>query len=230
EYLEAKNFTKLQSTKIGARELVEGHTYAAKDTTHLIYLGRHMWYEQKYRRDKDKRDGKKVHIFCDMEGKNHRAISSVPSTIAAVVDANCHDQFATWVDDYLKSHRSSKIVDWVKKPIPEEVWDEIEWDKEHYQLYDTGKKNQLEACIESGGKFYTVAITKKKGRWNSSTGGYDNTDTLTLQYNRRQRVNKDDGAFIWDSSNGHTTLKDRSEVFDLYAVFENGTEQKWRER
>lgn len=238
EYEKAKDFTALQAIKVGARELKEGHTYVTKQEDHIVYLGRHMWYEEKGRYDNNgSRPGSKQHIFCDLEGKHAQPIKSVPTKIAACADPHPHDQTASWIDSYLASEQSSKIVGWETEPLTEEDWDR-----------DWSKHDSFTATIEQNGEFYAVGIRTAvhwqvygherrfdRSRFGARTAPVEELapDTLGWTYNRRIKA---DGTRDYNlkqapnyrpEHNQQTIVTDRNIFFNLIAVFENGLKLEW---
>jgi len=223
EYEKAKNFTKLQAKKVNASELQEGFTYVTKQEEQLVYLGRHMWFEtdrywsRKYRG----RYGEKHHIFCDLEGKEFKPIKSVSGQIAAVVDEHCHDQFSIWVDNYLKSPRSAKIVGWAEKSLQDDAWQRF--------MDDMGMYSRMNAFVRLGGYSYGVEIKKN---WRHANGGHttpyyaEGATFSHLTYNLNYKFDKD-GNVEGMSDHNERCVTDRSGFFQLIAVYENGAEKEW---
>ena len=230
EYEKAKNFTALQAIKIGARELVEGRTYVTKQEEHLVYLGRHMWYEEKdcYKDKGGTRPGTKMHIFCDLEGDKAHPVKSIPTKIAACADENPHEQSANWIDTYLASKYASKIISWEESPLTDEDWDQP-WDKHHTCINATVKVQN--------GEYHSVSIRKAESWRLNRSSGY-------APFHRRQQILEPepgslgwsysgrimpDGAYKYHghNSNDQTLVTDRNIFFHLTAVFENGLKLKW---
>lgn len=226
EYVAARKFTKLQGQKVGAKELREGYTYATKQEERLVYLGFHKWYEQlnNWRRVKHVRAPKNRHVFCDLNGENFRYVSSVPTTVGAVVSETCHEQFATWVGNFLATKEASEIVSWDREPLSAEAWNK-EW-----EVY--GWQGNLPACAEIDGKVCEGVIAKKSvsSRYVYPYRPAGQTDVLTLGFNRRREILPDGATLYCDSGcrrPDQIDVTDRSIFFDLYAVFANGLRVKW---
>ena len=117
DYRLSSDFTKLQSQKISARDLVVGVSYKTKQQEDVIYVGRHMWYELDYYHDKD-RLGKKYHIFTQDNGKTFITKSSV-EFLAAKNNDEIVDNIADIVEKFNKNIHSSKIVKF--EAVPAEV-------------------------------------------------------------------------------------------------------------
>lgn len=231
EYRAAANFTALQATKVPVKELKEGATYVTKREEKLVYLGRHMWYEVKDDRrseERPRRIGSKEHIFCDLEGKNCKPVKSVSSKLAAVADPNCHTEFANWVSAYLASEDSAEIIDWRREPIPDEVWNQ-DWavkDKYHWHVSRT-------AYTEAAGGYCQVTIACG-AHFNNHRSVYGQTkcDEPSLYYQQSGTVYSDGAVksrYYYYNDERAVTAKvvDRSQFFDLIAIYSNGLEKKW---
>jgi len=228
EYVEAKNFSSLQGKSFSARNLVEGHTYVTKKNEKLVYLGRHMWYKSHcgYHDKKRGRVGQKEHVFCDLDGQNFTPMS-VSSQIVAPVVESCHDQFANWLDAFLKTSQSSKFLRWEKQPIPQDKWAEMiagmekSWDRHM-------------VGVEMDGRFFSAMIEKRQVKYGSqeykphyhlsyemmADGSYD-----TARVSNGERI----PSWRYDYSERvcFVPVTDPNIFFDLYGVFENGTRKKW---
>lgn len=229
EYASALNYTALQSIRVSAKDLREGFTYVTKRETTLVYLGRHMWYETGNPYDDDpKRVGSKQHIFCDLDGKNVKPVKSVSSTISKQVSDGCHDKYADWVDAYLKSPESSKIVGFERVAIPDSEW-EKDWYSEGYHGPSIGAVTDLD------GRLVSVTISRHMPsslyEWHSvdRTRADRPLGPPKLAYRRYHVIQADGSACCSGTSYGATNvITDKSKFFRLLAVFENGMKQEWR--
>lgn len=188
-----------------------------------------MWYETKSPyRDNNKRIGKKHHIFCDVDGKKFGPVKNVSSTIASQASDGCHEQFANWVDAYLKSTEAARIVGWERRPIPDKDW-ERDWDNARYP------DDRLNAVTEQNGKLVTVTIHRHRSP--SSSGWVQSPDVegkpvLTFV---THNIVRDDGSSEYIPNRGYSmygrssdpTVTDRTKFFFLYAVYGNGLKRKW---
>lgn len=244
EYQKAKNYTELQAKKVGARQLKEGATYVTKSEEHLVYVGRHLWYEIKDKYgETNRREGKKLHIFCDMEGKKFRPIKSVPSTIAAVENDHPHDETANWIDRFLKEQESSaEIVEWIREPIPEDEWNQ-DWDRKMERHWERPSIHCFCEVPNIPGAFYGVTIQKYHRSQRHHTFAYRVSELerslpdSCLVYARNQIV-RPDGSFGYVQSgyggyHGHINdggegqVTDRTKFFRLTAKYSNGLTKKW---
>jgi len=220
EYEAAKNFTKLQAKKVKASELQEGFTYVTKQEEQLVYLGRHMWHEfEGYYSKKKGRNGAKQHVFCNPEGKDFKYITSIPSKIAAVLSEHCHDQFSNWVEAFLKTPWAAKLVGWKRKPLSDNWWLR-DWTDQW------GGRSRNEAYVELRGEVYAVNI-RMEYPWGYHNPADIKGKPLILCYDIGVKVNKD-GSSSYDHRGEERKVEDRSIFFDLFAVYDNGTEQEWR--
>lgn len=217
EYESAKTFTSLQGKRIGARELVEGRTYITKDVEHLVYIGYHMYYEEKYVRGdwrSKTRSGKKRHIFYDIKREAFLFLSNIPNTISAVADENCHNQFANLVDDYLGLKEASVVVSWERRPLPKNWWDEKSKKDHHYW--------DAYSYVEHNGKIHRARINIGRG------GGYYEPEKNKGEfvYHLSDIIHEDGSTeSFWEST--ERLVEDKSLFFDLYAKMGNGRTAKW---
>lgn len=240
EYEEAKNYTALQAKKVGARQLKEGTTYVTKSEENLVYLGRHMWYEEKdrHRSGDSHRDGQKFHIFCNAaDGKNARPIKSVPSVIAAVLNEHPHDETANWIDAYLqKNTNSAEIIEWIREPIPDEEWNQ-DWEKKTNR-WDRTSISCFREVPNIKGAFYKVSIQKYQRGYGYRPHDCNLPDSC-LVYTRHQILRPDGSSGYISSGNsgyyssrsmqdpGEGQVQDRSEFFRLKVKYANGIVKKW---
>jgi len=228
EYESAKEYTALQGVRVMAKDLKDGFTYATKNTEQLVYLGRHSYFEEKYKYDHTSgehrtRKGKKFHIFCDLEGKNFKPIKSVPNTISKEISEACHDEFANWVDVYLKTPESAAIVKWEQRPLPKNFWEKAEETKD--QWYGHGESA---AMVRDGGGFQLVKVAMRS----VSQGSYferQQAKEKALSYVPTQLVAVD-GSLGYCGSTRYgdwPAVIDKTKFFRLFAVFDNGLKKEW---
>ena len=246
EYQSAMNYTNLQGTRVSANDLKEGFTYVTKHEEHLVYLGRHMWYEttNQYDDKRKARIGKKQHIFYDPNwdtGKESwekkpkfRPVKSVSSVIAKQISDGCHDEYANLVDALLKIPNVSRVVGWEKRPLHDKDWDK-KWD-----AADTPyKRVTLSAVIEEADRFVAVTIgryIKSTSQWDFSFGRKQKPaveNETRLAFHRQTSINKDGSAChihgIYRGGYDGEIFEDRKKFFRLFAVFENGLKKEWME-
>lgn len=232
EYKDATSYTSLQNMRVSAKDLKEGYTYITKNEEHLVYLGRHMWYTatDSYK-DSAKREGAKKHIFCDNDGKNYKPVTSIPSIISKQISDGCHDEYANWVDAFLKTPESSRIVRWERKPLPGKAW-EKDWSKSGYGAMT------LNATIEEDGKVITVTIGQHNERrgldWRMNKIVSDYKGPLRLSYKHRHVINEDGSQYYAQGScyypgDSDYIVTDKTKFFTLVAIYENGFKKKWSE-
>ncbi len=142
----ANTYTDLQSQKIAAKDLVAGCSYKTKKEEDVIYVGRYMWYETDWYKQKG-RKGKKYHIFINAEEKVEKDLYFMTKSDVSFLAAKNSDEvvsnFATIIDKFNKNPRSSDIIKC--ELIPTEISTETK--KDNYdgvvlKKYSYFKQNQ----------------------------------------------------------------------------------------
>ena len=234
-FKEARSFSDLQAQKISSRDLVPGATYVTKKETAVVYLGRHMFFEDKDDRSHPdygyKRVGKKCHMFRDQQG-GWIAIPSVPSKIAAVDTPHCHDSYAEWLEAYLADPISSAIIDWEMTPMAAD--DLVPKKPDQPDHYVRGVGCCLTDQVESGfqrGVIYTAAEINEGPFWKRPDGFFlrhdeqlPDGDTVFIPRRRIER----DGSWRYNSSRFPLTRNPEPErLVKLHALYENGAKKEW---
>lgn len=158
EYQESKKFTKLQSGKVGVKDLVAGCTYKTKQLEDYIYLGKFNWFEEAYDYSTKGSNAKlsnvdKRHVFVSV--KNNKTFLGVTglASFAQRVTETPVDNYAELLDNFNETSNSG-----VLKNIKEEDYaPATEWsyygkadlgtvylpiDENKYEVYDVeGNKN-----------------------------------------------------------------------------------------
>ncbi len=227
DYQDAKNFSRLQGKKVGARDLIKGATYLTRQEDPLIYLGRHPWFEEKSDSESDyaarRRVGKKMHIFCDPNG-DANPVRSVPAKIAAVDTEHSHAQYAKWLEDYLNSYRAAALTGWREEPVSDPL-----------------EEGKVDCFWKSGDTFFKgtwyepeAAATNWHLRERRTFGHgsrYDSSDGPLFVADTR--IHQDgswsycSGGFYSGGGDWHRGVA-REEVFQLLALYENGAERVWQ--
>lgn len=113
DYIDAVEYTKKQSQKVSAKELVKGYSYSKKkEEGEFVYLGYYPWYDylkttSRWARNKYGLIGKK-HVFYDKSTVKFDI--SNPSSFAACVSSEVDQEFANLVDKFVASRYSSNVV------------------------------------------------------------------------------------------------------------------------
>ena len=109
EYSQSTSFTKLQSGKIGVKDLVEGCTYKTKQLDEYIYLGKFNWFI-----GESKISIKKNFTFCRIEkpkyGSRFMGIPSLSSFVQRVTDVPVSN-YAELLDEFNDSSYSGILKD-----------------------------------------------------------------------------------------------------------------------
>lgn len=184
EYQTACNYTKLQSTKVGARNLKPGAIYITRSEGHVMYLGHYMYYEKKdgarskeyrteyesqqhvdrnVRRDiviHDARVGAKQHMFCDVSKDDKvsswRAVKSVAAEIAGVVNEHCDDRFSAVLEKFRNDDDHFAIVGYEKSELPSDFWSSLPKNKSPRYYWSS----ECTAFTEHNGDIYRVTFSR----------------------------------------------------------------------
>lgn len=116
EYKQSQQFTKLQSGKIGVKDLIPGCSYKTKKQTDVIYLGKFNWYSfdyvkgQKYKVKEIKTE--KQHVFVDENykqsyGSKYTIVTSLSSFASRNSDTPVSN-YAELMDEFSNSKYASK--------------------------------------------------------------------------------------------------------------------------
>ncbi len=108
EFQQSSNFTKLQSGKVGVKDLVEGCTYKTKQLEDYIYLGKFNWFFG----DSDVVTIKKNYTFYKVEkpkyGERFLGITSLSSFVQRVTDTPVSN-YAELLDEFNKTSYSGVL-------------------------------------------------------------------------------------------------------------------------
>jgi hypothetical protein len=114
DYQASQEFTKLQSGKVGVKDLVEGCTYKNKQMEDFIYLGKFNWFtdHHKYSEDKYfKSSCFKSHIFVSVDEKAYQRFvphTALSSFVQKVTDTPVSN-YAELLDEFNQSENSFVI-------------------------------------------------------------------------------------------------------------------------
>lgn len=141
DYEASSKHTSKQTMKVGARELVVGHTYELKSgKENVVYVGKYTIYGDKNSNgDRSSRyevvsktqvEKKNQHIFYHLENKEFE-VKSPTAYIAQVVSEEVHPEYADIVDKFFKQKMSQKIKG--LRVIPKQLKDVSQYTcYEHY--------------------------------------------------------------------------------------------------
>jgi len=236
EYKTSNNYSKLQTKKVTAKEMFEGHTYKMKDTTEVMYLGRHMWYENVYNDyGVTKRLGKKKHIFIDL-----KKVGQAPSDtyddfyivqvgftkLASIIEDSPHVEFANEYEKLINYYRTSAA----KSLRLEKVKFEISNDR--YYWWKSG-------AMEEDSKLYEVEIQRNHDYCGNAKDNFHVKYGELYEIENGILIRRQDRPTIdnnWHRNNYHqfrtiTNHATQEEVFEKYqntiiCTCENGAEYK----
>lgn len=111
EYRNSQEYTKLQSNKIGAKELVAGCSYKTKKQEDLIYLGKFDWYTMNTIKDGNYDDRDLVHskqyIFLKDDKDNQYDKYFITTSLTSLALCNSEipvSNYAELIEDYNKEN------------------------------------------------------------------------------------------------------------------------------
>lgn len=111
EYEKANTFTKLQSNKVSIKEMIPGCSYKTKKEEDLVYVGRYMWYESDWYKNKG-RTGKKYHIFYNPKKKYDWHNDFITKTdLSFLASKNSDEPVANFAEIVDKLNQKPEIVD-----------------------------------------------------------------------------------------------------------------------
>jgi len=222
DYKECANFTGLQSKKIDAKEMVPGCIYKFKDTQTAIYLGRHPFKSDIY-----KKEFKKYHIFYSETAfenakwnfpKNYRTEDGFTKIAERITDKPV-DNYAELLCEYLNSIHANKCIGIL--PVEKE----LKAVTSRYQ--DTNEKNNLYIKHLTWEHFYQIYFDKSYRTENkyylrvSYIVKFENGNLLS-EYSHSNPFTR------YSSSDEYTLeeLQQKYKFYNLYALFENNIKIK----
>ena len=232
EYKTSMDYTNLQTKKVTAKQMVKGYTYKTKDTKEVIYLGRHMWYENKWpqRNSEDQfnhRSGKKKHIFIDLKkvGKKPSDISTYTyiievgfTKLGSIIDETPHPEFSNEYEKLVKSHHTSKPKE--LKLVPKK----LKLDRSESGGYCS---NSRYGALEENGKLYSVCIYRSSNNrhYNHATSKYvySGPDTYNINYDNLYELTEDGFRYGQYINNKRTPSRYHNNYYTNNTIKENAT-------
>lgn len=178
EYKESSIFTQLQTESVSAKDMEVGHTYINKNRKNLMYMGKHVWFDnyQSYGRNVF---GKKMHVFAIMDGPK-----------ANLKEDEDDDFDPTPRGHYLLETGFSKIAKKTStSPSPQYAEEYTRLMKQSFVSIPTGLMTKplkkikttdyyTRACIEENGVYYMGNIQNTSYRY-----AWDKQENVPQKYN-----------------------------------------------
>lgn len=172
DYQASTHFTKLQSGKVGVKELVEGCTYKTKNMDDYVYLGKFNWFEDKYdyRASKSYTVCKKQHVFYNLKGTSSYNMflgtSSLSNFVQKVTDTPVSN-YAELLDKFNESEYSGTLV------LKNMKFEDLELPTTYSTGYSSKIKDMVDICLlEIGENKYEVYDIEGELDKNSRTSSY----------------------------------------------------------
>lgn len=110
DYKSCQEFTNLQASKIGMRDLKLGATYRTKSQVDLVYLGKFDYYYSCERYwSNDNKGHCKILLFRDV--KNSKFVHlKTPQSLAVKLDEDINSNYSLWVDEFNTSPHASYVT------------------------------------------------------------------------------------------------------------------------
>lgn len=180
EYQESQKFTKLQSGKVGVKDLVAGCTYKTKQLAEYIYLGKFNWFEGSNVCSIEKR-----HVFINV--KNHTDFLGTTSlaSFAQRMTETPVDNYAELLDKFNATSHSGVLSDVVVEDYTPET-----------EVSYYGSKCPLGTVYLpiADNKYEVYDVDGNKGDWRNSHNYKVNVASYNLTMNRVVSI-KDGGDF-----------------------------------
>lgn len=203
DYKLSQGFTKLQTQRVKAKDLVPGYVYETKRQEKLTYLGKLDWYDMSPIKDTSRKRWNYTHqttsskqfVFIN-EDKGLEIMSSIANIAQCTVETVVAD-FADLMDVYTNSINSSKPISLVEKPL------EIDFSK-----YDNYRSEDKYLCTPlSTDKYLLYSIYPERGYVypkleDGITNDYSKQGEHRVVYYRlapRQIINIKDGVISRDN-------------------------------
>jgi hypothetical protein len=163
EYQECLKFTDYQSKKITKEDMVEGCTYAMKDMSEVMYLGRYDFFEKTSRYDNSHKPSGKRYVFSPLIKKKYKHSWEGPKDeyvaekdlkkVAARTSDKASPDFAKEFDNFKKSRYCNEVVEvkLTKMKITDKTLEGMGYEKKFF--------------IKEDNKYYLVEIEKRNRGW-----------------------------------------------------------------
>lgn len=238
EYKKSAKFTKLQSNKVGTKELTEGCSYKTKKEENLIYLGKLNWYEliTKKRTKKEKgvagwRLGKemrmeKVFLFYNEKTKQFFSYSKVDFLAEKNSDIVV-SEYAAIMEKYSEQKEATAPFI-VETPatinFDEEKW--LEWNKNDKLGYPQELNKSLGFFYKkiTDGKYlqYSLSVeTKDKSIYDKNILGIPTPGAKYLGYKNLYDSIRVSPIRVVGFKDGKLTVSNEEEVSDRSPLFYN---------
>ena len=190
EYQESQKFTKLQSGKVGVKDLVAGCTYKTKQLQEYIYLGKFNWFEESYDYSAAKDRSLKLqnvdkrHVFIDVKSNSFLGTTSLSSFAQRMTETPV-DNYAELLDKFNATSNSGVL----KEVNLEEFTPDTE-----VSYYSRNRTLGTAYLPIAEDKYEVYDVDFNLGDWRNSSRNTVNVASYNLTMNRVVSI-KPDGDF-----------------------------------
>ncbi len=171
DYKESASYTKLQTKKVGKKDMQEGCVYRTKDNVDVMYLGRHDYYElsgSSYYYNNRLVTRSKQHIFVSVDGKSDYWVQKGFTGLAEKLSDEPSPLYADEFENYMKSIYGSKVVEIVGNTAKPEL-------KDRWSVRDT-------FYVKRPDGFHRIEFNYRYANcWNSAGRITPDTETWQMQ-------------------------------------------------
>lgn len=250
EYQSALQFTGGMAKKVTAKELVEGVSYKTKKQADVVYMGKLRYFRFESKPGVQERDSilaqmeHRGYIFTDDDGRSFFTKSSL--SFLSEANTTCPvSNFPYLMDAYNKQAYSNRIVKYELRPATFDYtiksnYRHASYNREEFPYFVKDKNNDgfRSVVIEVNLEYVRLMNDSRQGEYQ-----FDSFSIRCHEYGafyliypitgELQLVNRNDEySYNWANSSRYNKLNlyqiKQMQLFDLYIIFENGTEQKMK--
>ena len=190
EYKEATRFTDLKTKRVSSRDVIEGHCYLTKSMRNVMYLGKHVVYEERY--GVKVNDGKSKHVFLELDKVPNRwgnvskekqyKFANDFSFLGEIINSSVSPAFADEYSEFIKSTYVGSIVGLEFLPLSE---DDIKSLRTSYY----GK-----TCVIKIGDYYYL------GSISIGDAYYGRSEPKSFKFTSNERITENPFSIVYTSN------------------------------
>lgn len=182
EYKDCIEFTKLQSKKIKAKELIVGATYLNSKQVKCLYLGKFPYFDYNYRCDN--KTGKIKYIFAELKEGCRPFITALSgiTSIKELYEEKIHNDLADITNKFLLGNHASAYKGIENRPITKDLLKDLQSHIYHLKVYSL--LNEIISYVRYNNGNYKISPTYSF----SSDAKIITEDELIANYTVKYRV------------------------------------------